>query len=45
MSFTEFEIDFIKDLLKIGKTDKENISKKLPREIFEFLKEKDNIKK
>ena len=44
MSFTEFEIDFIKDLLKIGKTDKENISKKLPREIFEFLKEKDNIK-
>ena len=44
MSLESFEIDFIKDILKIGKTDRENIRDKLPRDVFDFLKQNDNLR-
>ena len=44
MSFNGFEINYIKNLFNIGETDKENISEKLPKEIYDFLYNNEHVK-
>ena len=44
MSLRDFEIDFIRESLNIGETTKENISEKLPTEVYNFLLARENIK-
>lgn len=44
MSLKNFEIEFIRETLKIGQTDQENIVEKLPKDVYEFLKQRDNIR-
>ena len=44
MSIKDFEIDFVKNILKIGEVTEENIEEQLPREVYDFLKTNENFK-
>ena len=44
MTFKDFELEFIRKLFKIGATDSENINEKIPKDVYEFLKQNENIK-